>query len=83
MSLQTQPIRSGLMNGGYVVADKPRLSKDEAAALIARMRAYDSEMVTGIFQNLEAPGSISICMKVMTMIPMNYLMENGIVFRVG
>jgi hypothetical protein len=44
------------MNGGYVVADKPRLSKDEAAALIARMRAYDSEMVTGIFQNLEAPG---------------------------
>jgi hypothetical protein len=49
-------IKSGLMNNPTVVEKKPRLSESEAKALIERMRAYDSEMVTGIFENLEAPG---------------------------
>ena len=55
------------------------------------MRAYDSEMVTGIFENLEAQdkgsGSVSISIQVTTLIPMNSLMANDIeyqeVLRVG
>jgi hypothetical protein len=57
MAIAKQPIKSGLMNQPLPVdADKPRMTKEQVAAYIERMRAYDSEMVTGIFENLEAPG---------------------------
>ena len=57
MAIAKPVIQSGLMSRPAIVENtKPRMSKDEAKAYIARMAAYDSEMVTGIFENLEAPG---------------------------
>lgn len=57
MTFSKPVVRSGLMNQTFLnVSDKPKLSKDEAAALIQRMKDYDAEMVTGIFHNREARG---------------------------
>ena len=58
MAIAKQPtIKSGLMNQPLpVVDDKPKMNKEQVERYIQRMRAYDSEMVTGIFENLEAPG---------------------------
>lgn len=60
-----KPIQSGLMNRPAMVDDRPKMSKEEVKALIERMKAYDAEMVTGIFENREAPGQglrFSICL---------------------
>lgn len=66
MSYMKPVVRSGLMNQPFVnISDKPRLSKTEVQALIERMRAHDSEMVTGVFHNREARGQgvrFSICL---------------------
>jgi len=45
-------VSSGRINP---LAVKPKVSRDELAKQIERMRVRDSEMVTGIFKNLEAP----------------------------
>ena len=52
MQMNRPEVRSGRINP---TVNKPKVSRDELAKQIERMRSRDSEMVTGIFKNLEAP----------------------------
>lgn len=51
-------IKSAVMTGRAVINHRPeqKMTKEEFAKQIRKLRDRDSEMVTGIFKNLETPG---------------------------
>lgn len=49
-------VESGVISTASVDRDKPRMNKQQVKDFAERAAAYDSEMITGIFRNLQHPG---------------------------
>lgn len=70
--------KSGLRNEQYVKTNKKKMTKEEVKKYFAAQKEKDSELIPGIFQNMENPRGTLVCsIKLYDDPPVEYDLTDG------